>query len=510
MPSSSRPSSNWDFTPVINLLRSPTYSDSDRSIPARHHGSCPASSTPESDKVAAQTAHRPTPDLNRESGGPPKLGDFSSLWDFLGSTTPPVGTEAGLRQETKDSVVQPPPPPRRIQILKRPSPGVTTVEDLDKALPRTPPRPIPVSDGSKSRQNTVDGRTAKRRDRPKQPVYEPRLSESTVEAESDNPSIFDPSYSKRGVLSLVPSQVGGAEALSEPSETPPSSFDEADAALTPIAIQSLPGGAIRVQPVTYKSAGERRVGLLTKLLAHFPDYAETITQVGRPGKSKARPLPTSRPIHVFVDMSNIMVGYHDSMKVSRNIPVKTRIRRLPLSFQNFSLILERGRPTAKRVLVGSDRFAAIDEGEKLGYETNILDRVHKAKQPSRRQLKFRKSPRGAAPDGGSGSETNDTPEERWVEQGVDEILHLKILESLLDTDDPATIVLATGDAAEAEFSGGFMKMVERALRRGWTVELVSFSQVTSYAYRKKEFRSKWGTQFKLIALDGYIEELLDL
>lgn len=205
-----------------------------------------------------------------------------------------------------------------------------------------------------------------------------------------------------------------------------------------------------------------------------------------------------------------MVGFHDSMKVSRNIPVKTRIRRLPLSFQNFSLILERGRPTAKRVLVGSDRFAAIDDGEKLGYETNILDRVHKVKQPTRRQLKFRKGPRAGAQDGGSSSETNDAPEERWVEQGVDEILHLKILESLLDTDEPATIVLATGDAAEAEFSGGFMKMVERALRRGWTVELVSFSQVTSYAYRKKEFRSKWGNKFKMIALDGYIEELLDM
>lgn len=202
----------------------------------------------------------------------------------------------------------------------------------------------------------------------------------------------------------------------------------------------------------------------------------------------------------------IMVGFHDAVKVSRNIPVSTRIRRVPLSFQNFSLILERGRLASKRVLVGSDRFAAIDEGEKLGYETNILDRVQKVKQPTRRQLRFRKNPRGT--QDGSGSETNDMPPGRWVEQAVDEILHLKILESLLDTDEPATIVLATGDAAEAEFSGGFMRMVERALQRGWNVELVSFSQVTSFAYRKKEFRAKWGDRFKLIALDGYIEELM--
>ncbi|RAQ50821.1 hypothetical protein AFGD_002783 [Aspergillus flavus] len=509
MPSSATSSSNWDFTPVINLLRSPTYSSGDRSIPARHNDSHQAPSTPGT--VAAQGLNDSAPDLKHESGGPPKLGDFSSLWDFLGNTTPPVGAEAGLRQATKESIVeQPPQQPKRIQILKRPSHGDTNVDSPDKTLPRTPPRPIPTSDVSKSHKTTVEYRTTKHRNQTKQPTYEPHLSEGTVEAESDNPSIFDSSYSKRRVVSFVPSQVGIAEALSESSETPPSSFDEADGALAPIAIQNLPGGAIRVQPVAYKSAADRKVGLLTKLLKNFPDYAETITRVGRAGKSKPGSSPTCRPIHVFVDMSNIMVGFHDSMKVSRNIPVKTRIRRLPLSFQNFSLILERGRPTAKKVLVGSDRFAAIDDGEKLGYETNILDRVHKVKQPTRRQLKYRKGPRAGAHDGGSGSETNDVPEERWVEQGVDEILHLKILESLLDTDEPATIVLATGDAAEAEFSGGFMKMVERALRRGWTVELVSFSQVTSYAYRKKEFRSKWGNKFKMIALDGYIEELLDM
>lgn len=194
-----------------------------------------------------------------------------------------------------------------------------------------------------------------------------------------------------------------------------------------------------------------------------------------------------------------MVGFHDSFKLARNIPLQTRIRRLPLSFQNFSLILERGRPATKRVLVGSDRFAAIDEGEKLGYEKNILDRVHKAKQLTQRQARYQTI---------SSSETNEAAVERWVEQGVDEILHLKILESLVDTDEPATIVLATGDAAEAEYSGGFMKMVERALQRGWTVELVSFSQVTSQAYQRKKFRAKWGGRFKMIALERYIEELL--
>jgi len=92
---------------------------------------------------------------------------------------------------------------------------------------------------------------------------------------------------------------------------------------------------------------------------------------------------------------------------------------------------------------------------------------------------------------------------------VDEILHLKILESLVDTEAPTTIVLATGDAAKAEYSGGFLKMVERALQKGWAVEVVSFSINTSSAYKKKGLSSKWRSQFKMIYLDDYIEELLD-
>jgi hypothetical protein len=229
----------------------------------------------------------------------------------------------------------------------------------------------------------------------------------------------------------------------------------------------------------------------------------------------------SSHIHVFVDSSNvslsltdllaftplmslqIMIGFHDCYKTSRKIPVTARIRRLPLSFHNFSLILERGRPVAKRVLAGSDRFAAISEAEKIGYEINILDRVHKAKQWTPRQLKFRNALHGS-------SEMGSSPEERWVEQGVDEILHLKMLESLVDSEKPATIVLATGDAAEAEYSGGFLKMVERALHKGWKVELVSFSSTTSFAYKRKEFRAKWGSRFKMINLEDYVQELLDM
>ena len=116
---------------------------------------------------------------------------------------------------------------------------------------------------------------------------------------------------------------------------------------------------------------------------------------------------------------------------------------------------------------------------------------------------------------GSGSETTAAAAvavqyapEKWVEQAVDEILHLKMMESIVDASEPSTMVLATGDAAEAEYSGGFMKMVERALGKGWKVELACFRHNRSGAYNRKDFREKWGENFKIVELDDFVEVLL--
>ena len=70
------------------------------------------------------------------------------------------------------------------------------------------------------------------------------------------------------------------------------------------------------------------------------------------------------------------------------------------------------------------------------------------------------------------------------------------------------MVLATGDAAEAEYSGGFLKMVERALTRGWKVELASFRANTSGMYRRRDFREKWKDQFEMVELDEFVECLM--
>lgn len=156
------------------------------------------------------------------------------------------------------------------------------------------------------------------------------------------------------------------------------------------------------------------------------------------------------------------------------------------------------------------------EAKQIGYETNILDRVHKAKELTPRQKRYLNPNGNTGPGGGqsgtgSGSETTAAVQyapEKWVEQAVDEILHLKMMESVVDAAEPSTMVLASGDAAEAEYSGGFLKMVERALGKGWKIELASFKHNTSGAYKRRDFRQKWGERFMIVELDDFVEVLL--
>lgn len=170
------------------------------------------------------------------------------------------------------------------------------------------------------------------------------------------------------------------------------------------------------------------------------------------------------------------------------------MKRPGLSFHGLSLVLERGRNTAKKVLVGSSPLTReIFEAREMGYETSILERVEKEPQQT----------------ASSGSETpGNTKRKRKVEQAVDEILHLKILESVLDYP-PSTVVLASGDGAAGEYSQGFFKMIERCLVRGWFVEVVSFTENLNGIYSQKAFRKKWKGKFKTVALDHFAEELLD-
>ena len=292
-----------------------------------------------------------------------------------------------------------------------------------------------------------------------------------------------------------------------------------------------------VKPLVERKGDDRHFALLLKLIHNF---GEDRSWLVKPVQS-ANHTTSPQGIHIFVDFSNIFIGFNEHVKRAKGLFVHHRAPMTNISFESLVLLMERRRPVAKRVLAGSAPLVpAFGTAKEIGYELNILDKVLKAKELTERQKYFqqrdgsngtsnRRNSRGAEPNASSGSETTAAAtgsgsgqdgtsaatqpalaREKWVEQAVDEILHLKILESVVDVEKPTTMVLATGDGAEAEYSEGFMRMVERALKKGWKVEVVSWSKNISGAYRKASFRQRWGTMFRIIELDDYAEDLLDI
>ncbi|KAF9991926.1 hypothetical protein BGZ65_012924, partial [Modicella reniformis] len=184
-------------------------------------------------------------------------------------------------------------------------------------------------------------------------------------------------------------------------------------------------------------------------------------------------------------------------------------------YGTFFNVLKRKRYVARRVLVGSSPlFQELDVALKHHYETIILRRVRKFVQGELgalpipvKQLRYPNSNcntnsgnGGAVPASITSTSTSDrgslctghtepTKEDlnqanagARGEQGVDELLHLKMLETLLDHE-PATMVLATGDGCDSEFGGGgFYGVIRRALDRGWQVEVVSWEDQLSGVY----------------------------
>ncbi|KAJ5082859.1 hypothetical protein N7532_011902 [Penicillium argentinense] len=433
-------------------------------------------------------AHYGDQPLNPRPRSPRGLGDFRSLWATLLQRASPFrpaapDSTANLPVSSSDRrfSVRPSSP---ITIIKRPAQhsAIGTAAHAESIHFKEPSdvsgqtliftrlRPI------ESRGHDLSMSNAYR---------EPTLAEGTSDTEADlgsDTAVFDrpvsrPIPRRPRHLAFVPAQLGMIDASDDHGyETPPSSIDEREPARATNGIDTkvvMTATGLVIRPV-YRNKRERNLALERKLIVHFPEISCRL-----PYASLEKPWEVC--IHVFVDFSNIWVGLKDTIKAQRSISPRTKINRVNLSFANLSRILERGRLVAKRVLAGSDTLPSVDEAKTLGYEVNILDRVRK--KPINRRHNNYKGP---------------------VEQGVDEILLLKMVESVVDNH-PGTIVLATGDGEKGEYSGGFISGVNRALERGWKVELVSFSVAINHRYRKLSFRSN---RVRLIELDPFAEELL--
>ncbi|KAF2711671.1 hypothetical protein K504DRAFT_373862 [Pleomassaria siparia CBS 279.74] len=263
---------------------------------------------------------------------------------------------------------------------------------------------------------------------------------------------------------------------------------------------------------------ERHIQLLQQLMSEFPQDVPSLISPMQLINEKT----STEGIHVFVDASNILIGFKDALR-------RYNVRGYEMSFDSLVLLMERRRPVAKRVYAGSRREAAplphvtrlVEISKAIGYENHVNEQVLVTREDSDKKRFFRavkkmgwiKAAQLHSGSGDSDPETDPIPttpsQPRWVEQGVDEILHLKMCQSIIDTEIPSTMVLATGDGAEAEHSDGFLAQVERALKKGWKVELVSWKLQTNGGYKNNKFRTKWGDQFKIFHLDGFIDSLID-
>lgn len=186
--------------------------------------------------------------------------------------------------------------------------------------------------------------------------------------------------------------------------------------------------------------------------------------------------------------SNILFGLlnHVEKKLKMN---KVKMHDLPrrhdqiVSLPVLSLLLRRGRYTphgSLHLVASSPLYQNFDPLVRLGWEVSVLKRVEILENEviSSHTGKMIPKPHQQAALALQG---NVPGLRRYKEQGVDEILHLKILQLLNTRSTPApegsTIVLATGDAKGGQFNrDGFLGAVREAIKRGWTVELWSFSE----------------------------------
>ncbi|KAF7798991.1 hypothetical protein EIP86_010220 [Pleurotus ostreatoroseus] len=275
---------------------------------------------------------------------------------------------------------------------------------------------------------------------------------------------------------------------------------------------------------------------LSAILSHdHPDASDFVDPRG--------PAPRVKDtlIHVFIDHSNILIGFLSYLR--RNMH---RINRKSkhLSHAALALILERGRPVTRRVLTtSSPLYQPVDSAEQLGYEVHVLQRVPDDGEGADRQQ------HGSSSSGGEGSRLQYTPQKatshrrgqsrghahkaslggvstgesdgnnssavptriRYREQGVDELLQLKLHQALASADvvpQDATIVLATGDGNVGQFNEeGFLGCVRLALKKGWHVELYAWEGGLSKAW-KREFGSN--KKFEIHMLDRFAMDLLEL
>lgn len=179
--------------------------------------------------------------------------------------------------------------------------------------------------------------------------------------------------------------------------------------------------------------------------------------------------------HIFLDNSNIFGGAQRTA-LEREVKVWQCVR---VDYRNLFRLLQYRKPTSRTsMLAGSvppGNEALWEAAKDAGFDTTLLRRV--------------------ATDTG-----------RLIEQGVDEAIHLRISNILLDSDEPGTMVIATGDGAETEQGCSFTQQVVRAAKRGWNVEIWSWKN--QLAGRLRDTRIRFPERVRVFKLDEWYRSIV--
>ncbi len=150
-------------------------------------------------------------------------------------------------------------------------------------------------------------------------------------------------------------------------------------------------------------------------------------------------------VYIFWDNSNI---YHGAQRAAKTLSPLDSSAHTRVYFRNLIQFVLRGRPLLGTFVCGS---VPPPNDEVWKYFHDIL-RVNPVLYK-----------RVTDDDG------------RSMEQGVDERIHLAMLETILDQT-PATIALLTGDGKNITPGTGFLSNLRRAVKVAWSIEVYSWDE----------------------------------
>ncbi|MCY4047677.1 MAG: NYN domain-containing protein [Candidatus Dadabacteria bacterium] len=158
-------------------------------------------------------------------------------------------------------------------------------------------------------------------------------------------------------------------------------------------------------------------------------------------------------VFIYWDTSNIFIGAQDLAEERKEGPyARFRVR---VYIKNMLRLAHADRPVAKAVAAGSvppEIKTLWNKLEMQGVEVRLFDR------------------------GGAGMGEQEVP---------DRVLQLQMLEDGFDNNEnPGTVVLLTGDGKGFDDGVGFHSTVERLHKRGWQIEIMSWSSSCNQRMRK--------------------------